>query len=466
MDLVSLSSVVGSARVRESGCIRLQLATLAQKGAHGVRILGPLEVSDEGRRVEIGGHKQRALLLAPAARERGGLARPVDRRALGRDAPPTAAKTFRPRFRCAVAQRRRGSHGAHAGAARDPRPRLRPHGRARPGRRRSLPGHARGGAARSGRGKPRRPPRRGRSPSGGPGPADFAYERSPGGDRAPGRAATEALEERSRPTSRSAPPSWRAGGAVPATRYVSASAASSCSPSTARPPGRGVTPTRRAVPARSSGGTEPGLQRLERQILSRTSWPRRRAEPARAGGPLVPGLLSPRPWAVAVLLRLEARRRRGAACGSEDRQLLAPSPSDAPRDRRRGGASGCSSRRQDRLADRRGALCAFSTARRRPTSPRRGRDLDRGSKGAPSVSDSTRRRRRERSPSRQRALWVRGSLTAAVTCRVWVVNPTERLRIDPRTNASWALVRALSSRREGGVWMSRGGGRRDRSGSA
>ena len=59
------------------------------------RILGPLEVSDEGRRVEIGGHKQRALLasLLLHANEVVSLDRLIDE-LWGETPPPTAAKTL------------------------------------------------------------------------------------------------------------------------------------------------------------------------------------------------------------------------------------------------------------------------------------------------------------------------------------------------------------------------------------
>ena len=59
------------------------------------RILGPLEVSDEGRRVEIGGHKQRALLasLLLHANEVVSLDRLIDE-LWGEAPPPTAAKTL------------------------------------------------------------------------------------------------------------------------------------------------------------------------------------------------------------------------------------------------------------------------------------------------------------------------------------------------------------------------------------
>jgi DNA-binding SARP family transcriptional activator len=58
-------------------------------------ILGPLEVSDEGRRVEIGGHKQRALLasLLLHANEVVSLDRLIDE-LWGETPPPTAAKTL------------------------------------------------------------------------------------------------------------------------------------------------------------------------------------------------------------------------------------------------------------------------------------------------------------------------------------------------------------------------------------
>jgi DNA-binding SARP family transcriptional activator/ABC-type branched-subunit amino acid transport system substrate-binding protein len=59
------------------------------------RILGPLEVSDEGRPVEIGGHKQRALLasLLLHANEVVSLDRLIDE-LWGETPPPTAAKTL------------------------------------------------------------------------------------------------------------------------------------------------------------------------------------------------------------------------------------------------------------------------------------------------------------------------------------------------------------------------------------
>jgi DNA-binding SARP family transcriptional activator/ABC-type branched-subunit amino acid transport system substrate-binding protein/streptogramin lyase len=59
------------------------------------RILGPLEVSDEGRQVEIGGHKQRALLasLLLHANEVVSLDRLIDE-LWGETPPPTAAKTL------------------------------------------------------------------------------------------------------------------------------------------------------------------------------------------------------------------------------------------------------------------------------------------------------------------------------------------------------------------------------------
>jgi DNA-binding SARP family transcriptional activator/ABC-type branched-subunit amino acid transport system substrate-binding protein/streptogramin lyase len=59
------------------------------------RILGPIEVSDEGRRVEIGGHKQRALLasLLLHANEVVSLDRLIDE-LWGETPPPTAAKTL------------------------------------------------------------------------------------------------------------------------------------------------------------------------------------------------------------------------------------------------------------------------------------------------------------------------------------------------------------------------------------
>jgi DNA-binding SARP family transcriptional activator/ABC-type branched-subunit amino acid transport system substrate-binding protein len=58
-------------------------------------ILGPLEVSDEGRRVEIGGHKQRALLVSLLlhANEVVSLDRLIDE-LWGETPPPTAAKTL------------------------------------------------------------------------------------------------------------------------------------------------------------------------------------------------------------------------------------------------------------------------------------------------------------------------------------------------------------------------------------
>ena len=58
-------------------------------------ILGPLEVFDEGRRVEIGGHKQRALLasLLLHANEVVSLDRLIDE-LWGETPPPTAAKTL------------------------------------------------------------------------------------------------------------------------------------------------------------------------------------------------------------------------------------------------------------------------------------------------------------------------------------------------------------------------------------
>jgi DNA-binding SARP family transcriptional activator/ABC-type branched-subunit amino acid transport system substrate-binding protein/streptogramin lyase len=58
-------------------------------------ILGPLEVSDEGRRVEIGGHKQRVLLVSLLlhANEVVSLDRLIDE-LWGETPPPTAAKTL------------------------------------------------------------------------------------------------------------------------------------------------------------------------------------------------------------------------------------------------------------------------------------------------------------------------------------------------------------------------------------
>jgi DNA-binding SARP family transcriptional activator/ABC-type branched-subunit amino acid transport system substrate-binding protein len=77
-------------------------------------ILGPLEVSDEGRRVEIGGHKQRALLasLLLHANEVVSLDRLIDE-LWGETPPPTAAKTLQAQ----VSRLRRSLNGDEEPAA-------------------------------------------------------------------------------------------------------------------------------------------------------------------------------------------------------------------------------------------------------------------------------------------------------------------------------------------------------------
>ena len=77
-------------------------------------ILGPLEVSDEGRRVEIGGHKQRALLasLLLHANEVVSLDRLIDE-LWGETPPPTAAKTLQAQ----VSRLRRSLNGDEDAAA-------------------------------------------------------------------------------------------------------------------------------------------------------------------------------------------------------------------------------------------------------------------------------------------------------------------------------------------------------------
>ena len=77
-------------------------------------ILGPLEVSDEGRRVEIGGHKQRALLasLILHANEVVSLDRLIDE-LWGETPPPTAAKTLQAQ----VSRLRRSLNGDEEPAA-------------------------------------------------------------------------------------------------------------------------------------------------------------------------------------------------------------------------------------------------------------------------------------------------------------------------------------------------------------
>jgi DNA-binding SARP family transcriptional activator/ABC-type branched-subunit amino acid transport system substrate-binding protein len=77
-------------------------------------ILGPLEVSDEGRRVEIGGHKQRALLasLLLHANEVVSLDRLIDE-LWGETPPPTAAKTLQAQ----VSRLRRALNGEEDPAA-------------------------------------------------------------------------------------------------------------------------------------------------------------------------------------------------------------------------------------------------------------------------------------------------------------------------------------------------------------
>ena len=77
-------------------------------------ILGPLEVSDEVRRVEIGGHKQRALLasLLLHANEVVSLDRLIDE-LWGETPPPTAAKTLQAQ----VSRLRRSLNGDEEPAA-------------------------------------------------------------------------------------------------------------------------------------------------------------------------------------------------------------------------------------------------------------------------------------------------------------------------------------------------------------
>ena len=87
-------------------------------------ILGPLEVFDEGRRVEIGGHKQRALLasLLLHANEVVSLDRLIDE-LWGETPPPTAGEDASGSGLAAApgAQRGRGSPRRTCWGARDPR---------------------------------------------------------------------------------------------------------------------------------------------------------------------------------------------------------------------------------------------------------------------------------------------------------------------------------------------------------
>ena len=116
-------------------------------------ILGPLEVSDEGRRVEIGGHQQRALLasLLLHANEVVSLDRLIDE-LWGETPPPTAAKTLQAQ----VSRLRRSLNGDEDPAAHMLGP-LQTRGTATssgssPARStQTLPGHARGGAGALGR---------------------------------------------------------------------------------------------------------------------------------------------------------------------------------------------------------------------------------------------------------------------------------------------------------------------------
>jgi DNA-binding SARP family transcriptional activator/ABC-type branched-subunit amino acid transport system substrate-binding protein/streptogramin lyase len=86
----------------------------AEGSAMQFGILGPLEVSDEGRRVEIGGHKQRALLasLLLHANEVVSLDRLIDE-LWGETPPPTAAKTLQAQ----VSRLRRALNGEEDPAA-------------------------------------------------------------------------------------------------------------------------------------------------------------------------------------------------------------------------------------------------------------------------------------------------------------------------------------------------------------
>ena len=105
------------------------------------RILGPLEVVDEGGRVALGGQRQRALLallLLHAGEVR--LDRPPDRRAVGRAA---ARRRRRPRSRTSS---RSCASVLGAGDARHEAARLRAPGRARAARPRPLRAARRGGA--------------------------------------------------------------------------------------------------------------------------------------------------------------------------------------------------------------------------------------------------------------------------------------------------------------------------------
>ena len=147
------------------------------------RILGPFEVSDNGRGIEIGGPKQRALLavLLLHANEVVSPDLLIDE-LWGETPPATAVKTLQAhvsRLRKALnGEEDASTHGT--GVLRDQRARLPPQGRARPARLGPRAGHAGGRrvalVARASPSKRREELRRALAFWRGPALADFAYE--------------------------------------------------------------------------------------------------------------------------------------------------------------------------------------------------------------------------------------------------------------------------------------------------
>ena len=485
-------------------------------------ILGPLEVSDEGRRVEIGGHEAaRPPCLAPAARERGRLARPVDRRALGRDAPADCGEDASgSRLAAApVAQRRRGPAAHSAG-------RSRPAGTAtsctvEPGRARrgSLPAAC---SRRRGALEPRANPERGgrgaaacsrplaRAP---PWPTSPTSRSHRPRSRASTSCSSTALEERIEADlalGRHARAGRRARGARRAgIRCASGCAASSCSRSTAptaRP--RRCTSTRRVGwrSPRSSGWSR--ARACSGSSARSSSRTRRSPPPAReAAGrgrlraardcsswPALAAALTPSPQSPSLLRprrrpRDGRRRRRGrsraATRGVLDPrtgELLGDRPArDGAREHRRRGRKrlGARRRRPDRLADRSDASArvvrTFSTGST-PT------DIAVGA-GAIWVGNGVRERRRPRSrraspdstrsrpsstrrspcPGRSGTATIRvgrHSLRphiAATRDAVWVVNPDLSVS---RIDPRTNRRRGEGRRRPGAVSIAAGDGRR------